>query len=141
MNKASGKVTNHKVTKVKFESYWSQISWHLTRKFHPQVEPLLGSYTNRSHTFWMVEIKPVICTYLCFLQMFSIFKKLKNVKRVCPKRIIKGPKELKGQKRWKYEPQGNKNTMKVSKSKWHYYLLFVQNKWLCAACNLCHNPW
>jgi len=30
---------------------------------------------------------------------FSTFKKLKNVKRVCPKRIIKGKKEQKGQKR------------------------------------------
>jgi len=30
--------------------------------------------------------------------MFSIFKKLKNIKRVCPKRIIKGKKEEKGQK-------------------------------------------
>ena len=91
-------------------------SWHFTRKCHPQVEPLLGSYTNRSHNFWMSEIKPVICTYLCFLQMFSIFKKLKNLKRVCPKRVIKGQKEWKGQTKWKYmNPKRQKETMKECK--------------------------
>ena len=38
--------------------------------------------------------------------MFSILKKLKNVKRVCPKRIIKGQKERKNIKKVKkYEPQ------------------------------------
>ena len=32
-------------------------------------------------------------------------KKLKNVKRVCPKRKIKGKKEWKGKKRWKMNPK------------------------------------
>ena len=40
--------------------------------------------------------------------MFSIFKKFKNVKRVCPKRIIKGIKEQKVQKNEKYEPKEKK---------------------------------
>jgi len=33
--------------------------------------------------------------------MFSIFKKLKNVNRVCPKRIIKGQKRIKRSKKMK----------------------------------------
>jgi hypothetical protein len=41
--------------------------------------------------------------------MFSILKKLKNVKRVCPKRKIKGQKEKKKVKKMKkYEPQKKK---------------------------------
>jgi len=35
------------------------------------------------------------------VQMFSIFKKLKNVKRVCPKKIIKGQKQQKRSKKIK----------------------------------------
>ena len=61
----------------------------------------------------MSKIKPIICTYLFFLQMLSIFKKLKNVKRVCPKIINKGKKEQKGQKRWKiWTPRKEKRPWK-----------------------------
>jgi len=56
------------------------------------VEPLLGSYTNRDYNFDWLRLSLVIL-YIPFLyaNVFHI-KKLKNVKRVCPKRIREGQK-------------------------------------------------
>jgi len=61
-------------------------------KLVPGQEKVLGSYNNRDHNFELTMLSLVILyiTLLC-LQMFSI---LKNERRVCPKRIIKGPKEI-----------------------------------------------
>ena len=91
-----------------------QSSWHFTRKWHPQVEPLLGSYTNRSHNFEWLRLSLVIL-YIRFLftNVFHI-KKLKNVKRVCPKRTKKDKKnENKVQKNENiWTPKGKKRPWK-----------------------------
>ena len=56
----------------------------------------------------MTKVRPrnIVHTF-AFCNVFHI-KKLKNVKRVCTKRIIKGQKEWKGQKMKIYEPQKTK---------------------------------
>jgi len=54
---------------------------------------LLGSYNNRDHNFELTMLSLVIL-YIPFL-FCKYFPMLNNVKRVCPKRIIKGQKETK----------------------------------------------
>jgi len=57
------------------------------------LSAFLGSYNNRDHKFELTMLSLVILyILLLFCKCFPI---LKNVKRVCPKRIIKGKKETK----------------------------------------------
>ena len=81
------------------EGYWFESSWNFTRKCHPHVEPLLGSYNNRIHNFELAMVSLVIL-YIHFLSTKSFpILKLKNLKRVCPKIKIKGQKERKRSKK------------------------------------------
>jgi len=74
---------------------------------------------------------------LLVTKVFHIFKKpenLKNVKRVYPKRKIKGVKIIKMVKKVKEnEPQQKERPRKVCKPKCHYFLLLC-NKNLRATC-------
>ena len=105
-------------------------SLHLTRRCHPHVKPLLGSYKYRIHNFDLTLLKFLkYCTYLFFLQMYSQIKKWK--KRVCPKRTIKGQKETKIKRILNMNPIKNRS-WKCCKFKCHYFRLIFVNKIVCS---------
>lgn len=70
---------------------------------------------------------PLLFANVFHIQYIYIYI-LENVKRVCLKRIIKGEKIKRSREMKNMNPKKRKRTMKVCKSKFHYYLLFVHNK-------------
>ena len=70
---------NYRITKVKDEGYWSQSSWHFTRKCHPHVKPMLVTYTYRIHNFDLT-VGNLVNMYILFLLqvVFSYFVKNKK---------------------------------------------------------------
>ena len=109
------------------------------------MEPLLGSYNNRVHNFWIDFDNS--CKYVhTFLSVscFPIFENNKKLKEgKSPKRKIKGLENKKIKKNRKWTP--NKKEIKIKHESdtnpSATTVTLLQNKRLCAACSKFHNPW